>query len=116
MPRGGGWNLVVGPRLDGVNKIREAYGILDEEDGDVVSNNVEVSLLLLVKEQDRGGLVGELGRFTSSVQKRTANPLTSLTLSLEPRGPATVLKRMKVGVTLPSSERKDAAVMLLKSP
>lgn len=38
-------NLVVGARLDGVDKVGEADGILDEEDGDVVANDIEVALI-----------------------------------------------------------------------
>lgn len=46
----------------------------------------------------------------------TANPWTSRAVSPLPREPATVEKRTKTGVVFPSSERKEAAVTLLKSP
>lgn len=38
-------DLVVGLGLAGVDKIGELHGVLDEEDGDVVANNVPVALL-----------------------------------------------------------------------
>jgi hypothetical protein len=44
---GGGsrWHLAVLLRLDRVNEIRESNGILNEEDGNVVSDNVKISLV-----------------------------------------------------------------------
>ena len=45
MGGGGLGNLVVGARLDGVDKVGEADGILDEEDGDVVTDDIEVALI-----------------------------------------------------------------------
>lgn len=43
----------------------------------------------------------------------TAYPCTSLAVSALPLDPATVEKRMKIGVSLPSSDKKEAPVMLL---
>ena len=40
-----GRNLGVGLGLDGVNKVGELDGILDEEHRDVIPNNVPVALL-----------------------------------------------------------------------
>lgn len=45
MSGGSLWNFAVLLWLDSMNKIRKLYGILDEEDWDVVTNNVEVSLV-----------------------------------------------------------------------
>ena len=42
---GGLRNFVVGARLDGVDKVGEADGILNEEDGDVVADDIEVALI-----------------------------------------------------------------------
>lgn len=39
------WNLAVGTGLDGVDEIRELYGVLNEEDGNIVSHNVKVALI-----------------------------------------------------------------------
>lgn len=44
-----------------------------------------------------------------------ANPWTSRTESPLPLEPATVEKRTNMGVSLPASPRKEAAVMLLRS-
>jgi hypothetical protein len=38
-----GWDFVVWLRLDGMDHVREFYGVLNEEDGNVVSDNVPVS-------------------------------------------------------------------------
>ena len=38
-------DLIVGPGLDGVDQIGELDGVLDEEDGDVVADNVKVALI-----------------------------------------------------------------------
>jgi len=46
----------------------------------------------------------------------TAKPWTSRAVSALPREPATVEKRTNVGVFLSLAPKKDAAVMLLKSP
>lgn len=40
MRSGGLGDLIVTARLDGVDQIREQDRVLDEEDGDVVSNNI----------------------------------------------------------------------------
>lgn len=47
---------------------------------------------------------------------RVAKPWTSRAVSALPLDPATVEKRTYIGVSLPSSPRKEAAVRLLKSP
>jgi hypothetical protein len=45
-----------------------------------------------------------------------AKPRMSLTLSALPLEPATVENRTKTSVCFPAALRKEAAVMLLKSP
>jgi hypothetical protein len=42
---GGLWNLIVWVRFDRVNQVWELYGVLDEEDGDIVADQVKVALV-----------------------------------------------------------------------
>lgn len=43
--RGGLGNFVVGAGLDGMDEVGELDGVLDEEDGDVVADDVQVALV-----------------------------------------------------------------------
>lgn len=103
-------DLAVGGRLHGVDEVGEVDSILDEEDWDVVSDNVEVALVG-VAVQTMSILDSVAGCCVT--HKRVANPWTSRTVSALPRDPATVEKRTKVGVDLPLELRNEAAVMLL---
>jgi hypothetical protein len=108
-------HLIVRAWLDRVYEIGELDRILDEEDGDVVSDNVEVAFV---------GVAGRVcvsprsqyGDRSNTTYKRVAKPWTSLAVSALPREPATVEKRTNTGVFFPSSLRKEADVRLLKSP
>lgn len=38
-------NLIICPWLDGMDEIRELNSVLDEENGNIVSNNVEIAFV-----------------------------------------------------------------------
>lgn len=106
------WHLAIGLGLDGVDEVGELDRILNEEDGNVVPHDIEVALVGVAKQ-----LLAIIlrSRFDCSQvpYNLVANPWTSRTVSALPREPATVENRMKMGVSLPSPPRNEAAVMLL---
>lgn len=68
---GGLGNLVVGARLDGVDKVGEADGILDEEDGDVVTDDIEVALIGIAELKLTPCSIGEgKGCYVVNIQSR----------------------------------------------
>lgn len=59
--RGSLRDLIVSARLDGVNQIREKDGVLDEEDGDIVSHQVEVSFVGIEAGREAVDIASEIG-------------------------------------------------------
>jgi hypothetical protein len=85
--------LIVWHGLYRVDQIRKEDGVLDEENGDVVANDIwEV---LAMNADGRRGII-----------YRNSPAVSTLPLS-----PATVDIRTNIGVSLPAAERNDAAVM-----
>lgn len=107
-------NLILGLGLQRVEEIGKLDGILYEEDGGIVPDNVKVAFV--------GVAIYSVSftTFAAAVKlqsyKRVANPWISRTVSALPRDPRTVEKRTSMGVFLSLAPRNDAAVMLLKSP
>lgn len=101
-------NLIIRRRFDRVNQVRELDSILYEEDRNVVSNNVKVSLISVATMVSAVFAVpGEM------TYNRVAKPWTSRAVSALPLDPATVEKRTNVGVVFPLELRNEAAVTLL---
>lgn len=103
-------DLIIGRWLDRVDEVGELNRILNKEDGNIVSDNIEVALIGIAASVSfcRTSLAS-----TGSTHNLVAKPWTSRAVSALPLDPATVEKRTKVGVFLPLEPRNEAAVMLL---
>lgn len=97
-------------RLHSVNKVREFNGVLNEENGNVISDDIPVaffSIKLGCKPSDIADSVLHAGRRYFSQLCGTKKKLIRTAL---PREPCTVLKRINTGVVLEESVRTGANV------
>lgn len=111
MASSSGGNFAVWSGLYAVYQIWELDGVLDEEHGDIVADNIKVALVGITLDGQ-----SLCHHFDKLAYNLVAKPWTSLTVSELPLDPATVEKRIKIGVCFPSFARKEAPVILLKSP
>jgi len=66
-------HLVVGLGLAGMNDIGELDGVLDEEDGDIVADNVPVALLRVELDSEAADIAYCVGAATAAEDGREAN-------------------------------------------
>lgn len=104
-------NLVVGFRLHGMNDIREFHGVLDEEDGDVVPDNVPVALISVKFHCETADITNSI--LSVIISGCTGKSDLQARHTALPREPCTVEKRMNTGVDRLLSVRTGAEVYLL---
>lgn len=88
-------NLVVGLRLNGVNKVGELDGVLDEKYRYVIPDDVPVPLLRVEFDSEPSNIADRILRKNTWVNVRKMN--TSIHTAL-PLAPWTVLNRTNTGV------------------
>jgi hypothetical protein len=95
-----------------MNHIRELHSILDEEDWQVDADNIQVTCVSVEASCETSNVSSSVSTSMFLVSGRRP----WIMRKTYPLSPMTVEKRTKVGVFLPSSARKLAAVMLEKLP
>jgi hypothetical protein len=81
-------DLVVGLRLDRVDEIRELHRVLDEEDGDIVSHEVEVPLVGVELDREAPHVARQIARAPRARHRGEAHEHRRLPRGiLEERGP-----------------------------
>lgn len=107
-------DLLVGLRLQSMNHIRELHSILNEENWQIDADDVQVACVGVEASCETSDISSSIS--TSVFLISICYACVDAWFETYPLSPMTVEKRTNVGVFLPSSARKLAAVMLEKLP
>jgi hypothetical protein len=99
--------------LQSMNHVGELHSVLDEEDWQVDADDVQIACVSVEASCETSNISSSVS--ASAFFWLVAAVFDSM-YETYPLSPMTVEKRTKVGVFLPSSARKLAAVMLEKLP